>query len=59
MVRKIQIYDEDVKDLLVRLDNYARDYDCKFGLPLKEEKLQGIIYSWVHSKAKKDKKEKK
>jgi len=53
MIAKIQVYDDDINELLKDLDRIAREDDpAKYGLPPNQHKLNMFVYHWLDKKDK-------
>jgi len=51
MEANIKIYDEDVYDLLNKIDQHCREVDKgKYGLPPKDNAIKSIVYHWLYQK---------
>jgi len=53
MEANIRIYDEDVFDLLDKINQRCREVDSgKYGLPPKDSTIKNIVYHWLYQKNK-------
>jgi len=49
MIKTVKVYDNDVRGLLSKLDGIARNFDSKYGLPLKVDSLRQTVYDWLYA----------